>query len=224
VLLLLRISGYPISAGFGAIDSAHTTPHKGVDIAMPEGTPLRAIGDGIVTRVNDEGTQSFGKAIRIKLDNGTEVIYGHLSEIKAKVGQHVSTGDIVGLSGNTGKSTGAHLHIQIVAENGKLIDPTPVADAATDMSFWERWGRGLFDFSDGILNPRPEGSLAERYAMSKLERMIDVLNANSAEIVTLGIVVCAVGMMIGGFIGGSARWFGWMCIIAFLGGVWCVFV
>lgn len=124
---------YPISAGFGSVDSVHKVPHKGVDIALPSGTPLHALADGIVSRVNDEGIKSFGKSLRLKTTDGTEVIYGHLSEFKAHIGQHVHAGDVIALSGNTGYSTGDHLHLQMVSANGHLIDPTPISH----LSWWD---------------------------------------------------------------------------------------
>jgi murein DD-endopeptidase MepM/ murein hydrolase activator NlpD len=97
-----------ITSKFGSVDAVHKTPHTGVDLAMQEGTPLRALGEGVVDRIYD-GTANIGKGLSIKFDDGTRLIYGHMSDVKARIGEHVHAGEIIGLSGNTGHSTGPHL-------------------------------------------------------------------------------------------------------------------
>lgn len=129
----LRINGYPVSTPFGAVDEVHATPHKGIDYAMPFGTPVEAVGDGTVTALTDEGSQSFGKAVHLHLDNGTDVIYGHLSEFQCHIGQHVHAGDIVGLAGSTGRSTGPHLHLQ-ASIGGQAVDPSPLVNG----DWWQK--------------------------------------------------------------------------------------
>src|SRR4051812_49408468 len=84
-------------------------PHSGIDLALPENTTLRSIADGVVDRIYD-GTGLIGKGLSVRMLDGTRAIYGHMNEVKAHVGDHLSAGDIVGLSGNTGNSTGPHLH------------------------------------------------------------------------------------------------------------------
>ena len=120
--MLIKIGGYPITAGFGSIDAVHKIPHKGVDLGMPSGTELHAIADGVVSRIADFGPRSSGKTIWIKLQDGTEVMYGHLSDIKVHLHEYVHAGDVVALSGSTGFSTGPHLHLQ-VTNSGTLLDP-----------------------------------------------------------------------------------------------------
>lgn len=149
------INGYPITTRFLELDEVHKTPHRGVDYGLPMGTPVESIGNGTVTSLTDEGSTSFGKAVHLHLDNGTDVIYGHLSKFTCRVGQHVNAGDIVGMSGSTGGSTGPHLHVQ-VSQAGHVIDPTPiVAAASSTTSFADKLNplKGLEDKID-ILNQK----------------------------------------------------------------------
>jgi hypothetical protein len=108
-------------------------PHSGIDLAMPEGTTLRSVADGVVDRVYD-GTGLIGKGLSVKFPDGTRAIYGHMNEVKAHVGDHLNAGDIVGLSGNTGNSTGPHLHFGLKDANGSVLDPTPYADKLASIS------------------------------------------------------------------------------------------
>ncbi len=95
--------------------------HNGVDYACPVGTPVRAVASGVVTRC---GWDSFGggKRIWLKHPNGYESAYLHLSRFTVKQGQHVSQGQVIAYSGNTGASTGPHLDYRL-KKNGKFINP-----------------------------------------------------------------------------------------------------
>lgn len=86
--------------------------HPGLDIALKPGTEVVATGAGIVKRVNQKviKNKSYGKYIVIDHGFGYETLYGHLSEIFVKQGQKIKRWDLIGLSGNTGKSTAPHLH------------------------------------------------------------------------------------------------------------------
>jgi hypothetical protein len=108
-------------------------PHSGIDLAMPEGTTLRSIADGIVDRVYD-GSGAIGKGLSVRMPDGTRTIYGHMNEVKAHVGEHVNAGEVIGLSGNTGNSTGAHLHFGMKDASGHVIDPTPHAEKLASIS------------------------------------------------------------------------------------------
>jgi hypothetical protein len=108
-------------------------PHSGIDLAMPEGTTLRSIADGIVDRVYD-GSGAIGKGLSVRMPDGTRTIYGHMNEVKAHVGEHVNAGEVIGLSGNTGNSTGAHLHFGMKDASGHVIDPTSHADKLASIS------------------------------------------------------------------------------------------
>lgn len=121
-----------ITSKFGEVSKVHPSPHTGIDLAFPEGSPLPSIGNAVVERVVDYGSENIGKGVILRLADGKEVIYGHLSDIKVKVGQMLSEGQIVGLSGNTGHSTGPHLHLGL-KENGHFIDPTPMVNNLFDI-------------------------------------------------------------------------------------------
>jgi murein DD-endopeptidase MepM/ murein hydrolase activator NlpD len=129
-IALASTDPWHITTVFGEHDSLHQTAngHSGVDIAMPIGTKLASTIDGEVTKIVDAGRTNYGLAIHIKSQDGTEAIYGHLSKVTAHLHEHVSVGQVIAESGNSGASTGAHLHYQCrVLINGKPvnIDPMP---------------------------------------------------------------------------------------------------
>lgn len=112
-----------VTSEYGAMESFRTAPHTGIDYACPEGTELHAPVDGIVSAVKDYGDVGLGKAVFVKMEDGQQYVLGHLSEIKVEVGDVVKTGDLLALSGNTGNSTGPHLHFGAFDVNGNPIDP-----------------------------------------------------------------------------------------------------
>lgn len=125
---------FRITGPFGELSPVRNwQPHSGIDIATPEGTTLRALSDGVVDRIFD-GTGAIGKGLSIKFPDGTRAIYGHMNEVKARIGEHVNAGDIIGLSGNTGHSTGAHLHFGLKDASGNVLDPTPLASKLAAIS------------------------------------------------------------------------------------------
>ena len=104
--------------------------HEGVDLAAPVGTPVYATGEG---KVIFAGWQSgYGNLIKVQHELGTETRYGHLSKIKVKVGQKVSQGSLIGAMGNTGRSTGPHLHYE-VRVNGRAVNPMTFIKAAQNV-------------------------------------------------------------------------------------------
>ncbi|UTT65401.1 M23 family metallopeptidase [Janibacter sp. CX7] len=96
--------------------------HAGQDYAAAVGTPLKAMSSGEV--IGAGPMDGYGIYIDIKYWDGTVSRYGHLSSVSASVGQQVSPGDVVALSGNTGRSTGPHLHMEIHPGGGGAIDPS----------------------------------------------------------------------------------------------------
>ena len=94
--------------------------HYGSDFAAPHGTPIYATADGVITKAG--WATGYGRLIKIKHDFGIETRYAHLSKIRVKVGQKVSRGDRIGDMGNTGRSTGTHLHYEIRV-NGNAVNP-----------------------------------------------------------------------------------------------------
>ena len=95
--------------------------HKGIDIAAPLGTPVRASRSGVVIHAG-WSRQGYGNLVKIRHNDGTETRYAHFSKVKVVVGQQVRQGDVVGLIGSTGLSTGPHLHFEI-RERGRATDP-----------------------------------------------------------------------------------------------------
>ena len=94
--------------------------HRGVDIAAPLGTPVVAASDGVVVFVGTAG--GYGNLVRIDHPSGFQTSYGHLSRILAHGGETVRRGDVIGMVGSTGHSTGSHLHFEIRVA-GSAVDP-----------------------------------------------------------------------------------------------------
>ena len=94
--------------------------HKGMDFTAPTGTPIYASGNGKVIRSSRSAT--YGRVVYINHGYGYTTIYAHMSKIKAKRGQNVKRGDLIGYVGNTGRSVSAHLHYE-VRKNGKALNP-----------------------------------------------------------------------------------------------------
>jgi murein DD-endopeptidase MepM/ murein hydrolase activator NlpD len=88
--------------------------HNGVDLGCPIGTPVFAAAAGTIIVADPDGYNGgYGKYIVIKHGNGTQTLYAHLSSIFISVGQEVNQGDRIGSTGNTGRSTGPHLHFEV---------------------------------------------------------------------------------------------------------------
>lgn len=96
-------------------------PHHGVDVAMPVGTALKAMADGIVTAIRND-PDGYGKYIDIKHNDGSRARYAHLSSLSVAEGQRISAGQQVALSGNSGLSSGAHAHIEAWNRQGRRVD------------------------------------------------------------------------------------------------------
>ena len=105
-----------VRAGGGAPDESH----PGIDIAVPVGTPVRASGGGTVTAAGYDA--DYGFFVLLQHPAGYETMYGHTSRLLAAEGDQVQAGQVIGLSGNTGRSTAPHLHFEI-RHDGKSIDP-----------------------------------------------------------------------------------------------------
>ena len=110
-------SAHRFTSGFGR---RWGRMHYGSDFAAPHGTPIYATADGVITKAG--WATGYGRLIKIKHDFGLETRYAHLSKIRVKVGQKVSRGDRIGDMGNTGRSTGTHLHYEIRV-NGNAVNP-----------------------------------------------------------------------------------------------------
>ena len=104
--------------------------HEGTDMAGAYGTPVYATGDGVVTHAGwDNG---YGRLVKIQHDFGVETRYAHLSALRVDVGQKVSRGDRIGDMGNSGRSTGTHLHYE-VRIGGTAVNPMTFIKAAQNV-------------------------------------------------------------------------------------------
>jgi murein DD-endopeptidase MepM/ murein hydrolase activator NlpD len=113
-----------MASGFGYRSDPFTKIrkfHAGMDFSAKTGTPVYATGDGVVTRA-DNRASGYGNHIVIKHGYGYETLYAHLSKYKAKVGQRVKRGDVIGYVGSTGRSEAPHLHYE-VHKGGQVINP-----------------------------------------------------------------------------------------------------
>lgn len=106
-------------------------PHKGIDLAAPRGVPVMSSHDGVVIYTGKE-FKGFGKMIMIETTGGNAgyaTLYGHLDKILVYDGQKVRQGEVIGALGNTGRSSGPHLHFEIRRSDGIPIDPLPMLPA-----------------------------------------------------------------------------------------------
>lgn len=117
-------ANYVINSTFGyrgdPIRRGRVEFHPGIDFKGRRGDAVKSTADGKVVVAG--WFQGYGKCVKIRHKNNLETLYGHLSKINVKVGQNVNTGQIVGLVGSTGYSTGNHLHYE-VRKNGKPVNP-----------------------------------------------------------------------------------------------------
>jgi hypothetical protein len=126
-----------INSGFGNRTDPLTgqnTYHSGIDIGVPLGTPVMSSFDGVVTTVNypkssDSASAQDAGIYAVVMSQDPELNmssrYLHLSESFVAAGQNVKKGQIIGLSGNTGRSTGPHLHFEMIPPGGEAVDPSP---------------------------------------------------------------------------------------------------
>ncbi len=105
---IIPVEDYILTSNFGA---RWGTNHNGVDLAVETGTPVMASAKGVVTQAGWNG--GYGICIYVEHEDGEETRYAHLSECLVEVGQEVNQEDVIGYSGNTGRSTGPHLHFEI---------------------------------------------------------------------------------------------------------------
>ncbi len=119
-----------ISSGFGYRRdpfNGRAAMHAGLDFRGPVGSPIHAAAEG---RVSFAGTrQGYGKVVEVTHGNGLMTRYAHMSATKARVGQRVDAGDVIGQIGSTGRSTGPHLHFE-VRINGRAVNPRPFLETA----------------------------------------------------------------------------------------------
>ena len=112
------------ASGYGMrIDPIYRTPrfHSGMDFSAKIGTDIYATGDGKITMAGWK--QGYGNCVMIDHGYGYQTLYGHMSKFKVRVGQKVKRGEVIGAVGNTGKSTGPHLHYEVIVR-GRYDNPS----------------------------------------------------------------------------------------------------
>ena len=119
LLASLPVNGY-VSSRFGNVSRIRSGAHTGTDIACAFGTKIKAVADGTVVFAQYNG--SYGNLVKIDHGNGVETWYAHCNKLYAKVGQKISSGDIIAEVGMTGNTTGPHLHLEIRV-NGTAVNP-----------------------------------------------------------------------------------------------------
>ncbi|WP_406451410.1 M23 family metallopeptidase [Streptomyces sp. NBC_00876] len=122
------VDHYQLSASFGNDGSRWAHKHSGQDFAVPIGTKVEAAHNGTIVKAGPNGGgdgPAYGNAIVIKHSNGTYSQYAHLSKIDVHIGEHVKKGEKIALSGNTGNSSGPHLHFEIrtTPNYGSAVNP-----------------------------------------------------------------------------------------------------
>lgn len=137
-------SGRPVNSanltsGFGVRSDpfrARAAMHPGIDLAGPLGTPVYATADGVVDR-SEWNNGGYGNLIEIDHGQGIQTRYGHLSQRIAQPGQIVHRGDLIGLMGSTGRSTGSHLHYEVRID-GRAVNPVPFLQASRSFIAMQR--------------------------------------------------------------------------------------
>lgn len=127
-LMRTPVDGARMSSGFGMRRhpiSGYTKMHKGIDFAVAMGTPIYAAGDGTVEISGRKG--AYGNYVRIRHNNEMKTAYAHMQKIAKGItpGQKVKQGQIIGYVGTTGRSTGPHLHYEVLLKN-KPVNPNSV--------------------------------------------------------------------------------------------------
>ncbi|NQU60192.1 MAG: peptidoglycan DD-metalloendopeptidase family protein [Rhodospirillales bacterium] len=165
-LMSTPIDGARLSSGFGRRRHpilGYNKMHRGVDFAAPRGTPIYAAGNGVVVQSGRNG--AYGNYVKVRHNSRYETAYAHMKSIarKARRGMRVSQGQVIGYVGTTGRSTGAHLHYEILA-GGRRTNPMKVkmpsgkklkGDALEDFQV----ARSVID--DQYAGLKPVGKLAE---------------------------------------------------------------
>lgn len=155
----LPIKGTRIGSGFGTRVNPVTgqrSPHNGLDFPAPRGTPIYATADGIVERAGYDQGSGFGNLITLQHNFGFKTYYAHLQKIEVESAQYVHKGQLIGYSGNTGRSTGPHLHYE-VRHLYTPLDPQPFVD----------WGLNNFESLFTSIEDVPWESLSAMYPLNQ---------------------------------------------------------
>jgi murein DD-endopeptidase MepM/ murein hydrolase activator NlpD len=120
------VHGTNFTSGYGVRSDpfkGRAAMHAGIDLAGPIGTPIYATADAVVGR-SEYNSGGYGNLVELEHGHGIQTRYGHLSKSLVTAGQKVKRGDMIGLMGSTGRSTGSHLHYEVRVD-GKAVNPVP---------------------------------------------------------------------------------------------------
>ncbi|MGZ8354916.1 MAG: M23 family metallopeptidase [Allosphingosinicella sp.] len=120
------VRGTSFTSGYGVRSDpfrGRAAMHAGIDLAGPIGTPIYATADALVGR-SEYNRGGYGNLVELEHGHGIQTRYGHLSKSMVSAGQRVKRGDVIGLMGSTGRSTGSHLHYEVRID-GKAVNPIP---------------------------------------------------------------------------------------------------
>jgi murein DD-endopeptidase MepM/ murein hydrolase activator NlpD len=133
------VKGSAFTSGYGVRSDpfrGRAAMHAGIDLAGPLGTPIYATADGIVGR-SEWNSGGYGNLVEIDHGQGIQTRYGHLSQRIAQPGQRIHRGDLIGLMGSTGRSTGSHLHYEVRID-GRAVNPVPFLQASSTFIAMQR--------------------------------------------------------------------------------------
>ena len=117
---MLPVDNYHLTAEFGDW-GLWASYHTGLDFSADYGAPIKAMANGVITEVGYDG--SYGNKVVITLDDGTELWFCHMSDYAVSSGEEVRAGEVIGYIGNTGNTTGPHLHLEVRPGAGDPVDP-----------------------------------------------------------------------------------------------------
>lgn len=149
-LMQTPIDGARMSSGYGMRRHpvlGYNKMHKGIDFAASRGTPIYAAGDGVIEKAGRNG--GYGNYIRIRHNGSLKTAYAHMKKFAKgmKSGKRVKQGDVIGYVGTTGRSTGPHLHFEVL-KKGKQVNPKSIKSSSGQ----KLTGKSLSKFKDVVVN------------------------------------------------------------------------
>ncbi len=152
------VDNISLSSNFGTRSdpfNGHKRLHQGVDIRGPLGTPVYATADGVV-EVAEFNNGGYGNLVEINHGNGLQTRYGHLSRLIAQPNEFVRRGQLIGLMGSTGRSTGSHLHYEVRID-GNAVNPLPYIDGTNyELALADAKAHEALDDLDDVAMGGPE--------------------------------------------------------------------
>ncbi len=138
-LLSYPVKNIAISQGYGKTSFAKSSRyykngfHNGIDYALPSGSDVLAAANGKVVAIGNNGKYAYGKWMAIDHGNGIVTLYGHLSAYKQSKGDRVGRGEVIAKSGNTGYSTGPHLHFTVFSTKSFVVVASKKVSSVKDI-------------------------------------------------------------------------------------------